>query len=311
MNKQQHWIRQGFLALMFLGMSGAALAIEEVEQLPPFCMCPFGDTPQVLSEVGDQTIATEGATVTGVIGNLTGGATRDTDAFSFYAPKGQVLTIRIDGAMGGQRSVETILTLFSPTGVLVNESARSSAGEPLIEKQLLDEDGVWTVVVSPFSVFFTDGGGFASGSRFLLTSPYANGDYSVAIIPAAPLVKPIAIRIKPGSSDRVPVNPKAKGNVPVALLGSETFNPFDIGVDSLTFGASGDEMSFSRCAPGGADMNGDGFRDRLCLFENHRANFNADSTMGFLRGKMKDGTPFEGKAALKVVPAHAKGKDKN
>lgn len=309
MNKQQRWIRRGFLALMFFGLNGAAFAIEEVEQFPPFCMCPFGDTPQVLSEMGDQTIATEGATVSGVIGNLTGSAIRDIDAFSFYAPKGQVLTVRIDGAMGGQRSVETILTLFSPTGVLVNESARSAAGEPLIEKQLLDEDGIWTVVVSPFSVFFTDGGGFASGSTFLITSPYANGDYSLEIIPAAPTARPIAIRIKPGSSDRAPVNPKAKGNVPVALLGSDTFNPFDVEVESLTFGASGDERSLSRCAAGGADMNGDGYRDRVCLFENDRASFNADSTMGVLKGRMKDGTQFEGKSALKAIPAQAKGKN--
>lgn len=312
MKKQQHWIRQGLLALMFLGLNGAALALEEVEQSPPFCMCPFGDTPQVLSEMGDQTIATEGATVSGVIGNLAGSVVNDIDAFSFYAPKGKVLTLRITDAMGGQRSVETRLTLFSPTGVLVNESALSAAGEPLIENQGLEATGMWTVVVSPFPVFFTDGGGFASGATFpTRSSPYANGDYTLAIIPAAPSLRPIAIRIKPGSNDRAPVNPKAKGNVPVALLGSETFNPFDVEVDSLTFGAGGDEPSFSRCAPGGADTNGDGFRDRVCLFENDRANFNVDSTMGVLRGKMKDGTAFEGKAALKVVPAHAKGKDKN
>ena len=66
--------------------------------------------------------ATGGAEVTGVIGNLTGAAVLDTDYYTFSGKEGDVVTVDIDGGMGGARNVDTILGLFGPGPAFVEKT---------------------------------------------------------------------------------------------------------------------------------------------------------------------------------------------
>ena len=45
----------------------------------------------------------------------------------------------------------------------------------------------------------------------------------------------VDIDVKPGS-DLNPINPMSRGVIPVAILGSDTFNVLDVDVTTLTFG---------------------------------------------------------------------------
>ena len=62
---------------------------------------------------------------------------------------------------------------------------------------------------------------------------------------------PVAIDIRPGSSDN-PINSKSKGNIPVAILSSTTFNALrEVDIASLSFGRTGNERSLAYCNTSG------------------------------------------------------------
>jgi len=111
----------------------------------------------------------------------------------------------------------------------------------------------------------------------------------------------IDIDIKPGNHNN-PVNPKNKGKIPVAILSTIDFNARRM-VDrtSLTFGATGDEDSLAFCTPP-RDLNGDHLKDLLCHFYTKRTGFQCGDTEGILRGQTKDGTLFEGRDSVRILP---------
>jgi hypothetical protein len=229
----------------------------------------------------------------------------DADFFAFHAQKDTVLTFDIENGMGGSRNVDTFLSVFGPSPFRLlreNDDKPRPAGTPFntdsrIANFTVPATGTYTVGVSAFS-------GLADGGTFRRTSVGATsvGDYTLIIKVESLPVQIISIDIKPGSGERAPINPKSKGNVPVALLGSTSFNPFDVYPESLTFGANGDEKSYLRCGRDGVDVNGDGHLDRVCHFENQTAGFSRGDLEGILRGKTKDGGLIEGHGMLKVVP---------
>lgn len=92
-----------------------------------------------------------------------------------------------------------------------------------------------------------------------------------------------------------------KGNIPVALLSSDTFNAMDVNQASLRFGSSGDEDSLVRCNPHGIDVNRDGKPDLLCHFDVVKANFEPGDTEGVVTGATNSGDQFEGKGYLKII----------
>src|SRR5688572_12833617 len=302
--------RRGVLAAAVLGavaLSGTALAIDEVEPNQGPLSTALTVT-QVLSAPGDLSIVTEGATVSGVIGVLSGTARPDVDVFTFFAEKDRMVTIHIEGPTGGQVNFDGILTLFSPQEDGRRnraESFASTSSDPIIEKFKMDRTGSWSVALSPFAMTFTDGGALEAGSSFLRT----NGAYKLVITPVAPaiVVKNIEIAVKPGSAGRAPINPKAQGNIPVALLSSDDFDALTVDVSSLTFGAKGDEASLRNCGKQGVDVNRDGKPDLLCHFDNQATGFKPGDAEGFLNGKMTDATgnskPIIGRGVLKALPA--------
>jgi hypothetical protein len=242
---------------------------------------------------------------------VSGPAVQDVDFYAFWGKAGDTIEVDIDGGMGGLRNVDTWVGIFGPGWQYVLRASNDDAPGALdpgsisrfdsrIPNFTLDADGVWTIGVSSFPRRLTHGGAYVSTTL----GTNSNGDYSLTISGVTPLVQQVIIDVKPGSGDVAPVNLKARGTIPVALLSSEEFNALDVKVDvkTLTFGRIGTEESLRKCGKGGEDVNRDGRPDLVCHFENQAAAFTEDDDRAMLRGITNAGTPFEGYGMLKVIP---------
>jgi hypothetical protein len=298
MNKQQIFSRTLLaIALAALGATGTALAVPEEEQNSP------------IGSAQELTVDAEGSvTVNGVIGNLTGLPVLDVDFYSFHGQEGDSITVDIDGTgMFNGVPTNTILTLFGPkpsyTMLIRNDNNTMDDGSTTERDARIDPPfrlpatGIYTVGVTtaPVSLFH---GGLLVG-----TKPLTNGKYTLIIKGVTPLMQQINIEIKPGSGEFAPLNPKAKGTIPVALLSNKDFNALDVEVNekTLTFGRTGEEYSLKRCAKEGEDVNRDGYPDLVCHFDNEMAKFQRGDVSGVVKGKTKGAKPFQGHGDLKTV----------
>jgi hypothetical protein len=293
MNRQRT-IRRTFLAMAIaaFGASGTALAVDEVEQNSP------------IQSAQELTVDSLGnVTVSGIIGNLTGAPVLDVDFYRFHGQEGDSITVDIDGTAGAN----TILTLFGPDPypVLIrNDNNTLDSGSTTERDARIDppfrlpRTGFYTVAVSTFPVNLTHTG------TLLATKPVTNGAYTLIISGVTPLMQQINIEVKPGHGDFAPLNPKAKGTIPVALLSSKDFNALDVEVNAktLTFGRTGEEYSLKRCAKEGEDVNKDGYPDLVCHFDNEIAKFRRGDLSAMVKGKTKppSAKPFQGHGDLKV-----------
>jgi hypothetical protein len=293
--KRQLTIRRTVLAMALaaLGVSGAALAVPEDESKNN----NFG-SPQAL-EIGAGGIAT----IDGAIGS-----SNDVDFYSFQATVGDEISLDIDGTTPPH---DTMVYLFNPAGnveLVIWDGEPLDAGsapyEPGADATFdprnnipyrLNMDGTWKIAVVSFQVVLGTNGTvtFAGGQT--------TGPYTLVVSGLKSTMQTVNIDIKPGNNERSVLNPNAKGAIPVMLLSNPDFNPFQVDVASLKFGRTGDEASLSRCAKDGRDVNGDGIADRLCHFDNEKADFWKSSAMGYIKGT-KAGKPFQGSGDLKVVP---------
>jgi hypothetical protein len=113
----------------------------------------------------------------------------------------------------------------------------------------------------------------------------------------------VAIDIRPTSTQNH-INATSNGTVPVAILSQTTLDTI-VRVDqsTLTFGHTGSENSFVRCAKKKfKDVNGDGVPDLVCRFRIATAGFQSGDTVGILRFKDVDGTLFEGRGSVVIGP---------
>ena len=112
----------------------------------------------------------------------------------------------------------------------------------------------------------------------------------------------VAVDVRPGSP-RNPLNPFARGVVPVALLGSEDFDVASVDVATLGFGPHAAPAVRSRIQ----DRNGDGHPD---LVTHHRVpdtGIALGDVEACLVGATLDGTPLRGCDAVSTVPARFRG----
>lgn len=259
--------------------------------------------------------ATTGAVVNGVIGVVNGTkdnglAKFDIDFFKFTGKEGDVVTLDIDGGMGGPGSVDTNIALYSTAvagyPILMRredvgpvDPGSTSTYDARIVNFRLPYTGVYVVGVSGYNRQLQAGAKVQTESTNYL---FTNGDYTLIVSGVTPPLMQISIDIKPGSTDLPPMNPKSRGKIPVALLGSAEFSVDDVDTETLTFGRTGAEESFSKCGSP-SDVNGDLWPDMVCHFENQSAAFAATDEEAILRGSLDDGRDFEGRGWLKVVPA--------
>jgi Bacterial pre-peptidase C-terminal domain. len=291
----RRYIHAGLVSALALAAAGTAQAaqIDESE-----INHPIGFAQRVDAASGGMTIA-------GVLGNLTGTESDDTDYFVFHGMEGDVVTLDIDGGWGGARSVDTVIAIFGGSSnemLRMNDDASSlddgstSRADSRLDNFRLPASGYYVVGVSNYPRYFMNGGAVTNPSR------YKNGDYKLVISGVTPQVQQINIEIKPGNDGLAPINPRSNGKIPVALLSSTGFDAMNVDPQSLSFGATGAEASLSHCGRNGEDVNGDGRLDLVCHFENQKAGFAKGDLEGILQGRMKYGTRFEGRGLLKVVP---------
>lgn len=106
--------------------------------------------------------------------------------------------------------------------------------------------------------------------------------------------------IMPGS-DPNEINLNSMGNIPVAILSLHGFDATsEVDKTSLAFGATGDEISLSKCTAN-EDVNFDGRDDVLCHFSTQDSGFVMGDTEGIIKGDFVDGTPFKSRDAVIIV----------
>jgi hypothetical protein len=110
----------------------------------------------------------------------------------------------------------------------------------------------------------------------------------------------VEIDIKPGS-DAGSINPASRGVIPVAILGSESFDVTDIDLTTLAFGPDGATPAHSR---GGhpKDVNGDGAMDLVSHFWVQDTGITSETDPPCVSGKTLDDAAFEGCGAIQSRP---------
>jgi len=162
------------------------------------------------------------------------------------------------------------------------------------------------------------GGSFISLPSYLAASDRIVGNpvaadnfvgFRVASIPEPPI--PVEIDIRPWS-DTNPINPMSKGVIPVAILGSSTFDVADADVTTLAFGPNGAAPAFDLTNPwvyffSHSDLNGDGKKDLLSYYRTEETGIAMGDTEACLTGETLDGIPFEGCDVVTTVPGCGHG----
>jgi hypothetical protein len=109
---------------------------------------------------------------------------------------------------------------------------------------------------------------------------------------------PAEIDVRPGS-DVDPVNPRTRGVLPVAVLGSDEFTGAEVDQATVIFGPDGARPAFGRVL----DVNGDGLLDLLLHFRVELTGISAGSSDVCMTGTLVTGGRFKGCTTVRIEPS--------
>jgi arylsulfatase B len=110
----------------------------------------------------------------------------------------------------------------------------------------------------------------------------------------------VAIDIKP-DSDPNSINPLLGGDLPVAILGSDSFDVADVDGATLAFGPGGAPVDHTQ-GPHFEDTNGDGLTDLMMHFRIEETGIEFGDLSACVTGETLNGPPFRGCDAVRTVP---------
>ncbi|MGH9991733.1 MAG: hypothetical protein ACREBU_01350 [Nitrososphaera sp.] len=112
------------------------------------------------------------------------------------------------------------------------------------------------------------------------------------------VIQLVGLDIKPGSFPNS-INTNNNGKIPVALLGSATFDVSEVDTTTLEFGPGG----ASPVQTATSDVNGDGFLDLVSHYITQETGITPGLTEACLTGELTDGTLFKACDSVRTVPA--------
>jgi YVTN family beta-propeller protein len=150
--------------------------------------------------------------------------------------------------------IDTILVGDQPVGIAANAAKNRIYVTNDLDGTVSVIDGSTNTVVAEVNVGTNP---FGIDVNPLTDRIYvANRSDDTVSVVLGPSIRQIEIDIKPGS-DRNPINLKSKGNIPVAILSSDTFDATQVNWETVRFGPSEATEKHQRVHVKDADYDGD------------------------------------------------------
>ena len=151
--------------------------------------------------------------------------------------------------------------------------------------------------------------GLGPGEHEISVTAYASdagGDGSITDSKTITVVQEAAIDIKPGSYPNSINLKKQKGVIPVAILGSATFDVTTVDVTTLSFGPGGASPAHDLTDPAVyadhlQDVNGDGLIDLVSHYVSSESGIVSGDTSACLSGEYGGGLPFTGCDSVRTL----------